>query len=715
MFNLRFRLVVLAAICIANQLSLSFLDRAAAQDDSDRIYQLEETVVTAERLENSLFESTAAVSVRTSAEMEFLPLKNLADALETLPGISFLHRDGLGRDPLATLRGFYGGGEAEYLLVMIDGRPINELEKGLMNWSAIPLASISSIEFLRGGASSLYGDAAIGGVVNVVTSGEHAPLTQISATGGNFGSLGAQARTSGLWNGREYVAFGSGERHAGFREHADRAAENLGGSLTLLQKPNGSLSISTTHHFQQFDEPGPLTGAELDDDRSQSTAFYKFDHTADRTHRAAITGDYNLRYRAKFSGAVSGEIRDSDAVRTLQLSPGFADTKNRLLTASRLTSSLQLTLDQLGLLHKDRLSLGIDAGVHSLSSEYYQFLLGGLADYSDMSAVERGALEEKGASTRRSAAGFLQYELTPMQTLRVVLGVRADVIRDQFTPKAPSEGEEQSTTHAELSPKAGANFRYVKTERHIGNLYANVARSFKAPTLDQLYDQRSIIFEIPPNPPFKVLLSSGDLNPQFGTSIEVGGYHRAALSPNLLYGELSLAAYSMDMENELDFDLQQLKYVNIGKSRHQGIETGLRLTMKSNLNLFLNYTHQSAKSQIGEYGGKFLKAIPRDVIYGGVNAVHKSGLGGSIVVKSANRIFLDDANAITLPNYSTVDVRLKYRVGIVAATLDVFNIFDRSYSTTGHPDASGSGHSYFYPAAGQHAHFGLQLTHARKM
>ena len=147
MFNLRFRLVVLAAICIANQ-----FDSAAAQDDSEKIYQLEETVVTAERMESSLFASTAAVSVRTGAEMEVLPLKNLAAALETFPGISFLHRDGLGRDPLATLRGFYGGGEAEYLLVMIDGRPINELEKGLMNWSAIPLVQVlARLNFCAGG------------------------------------------------------------------------------------------------------------------------------------------------------------------------------------------------------------------------------------------------------------------------------------------------------------------------------------------------------------------------------------------------------------------------------------------------------------------------------------------------------------------------------------------------------------------------------------
>ena len=709
MFYPRLRLGILAAIWVVTQLSLPFPGRAAAGDDSDKIYQLEETIVTAERMKNSLFTSTAAVSVRTSGEMELLPLKNLAGALETLPGISFLNRDGLGHDPLATLRGFYGGGEAEYLLVMIDGRPLNQLERGLMNWNAIPLSNIKSIEFLRGGASSLYGDSAIGGVVNVVTSGGNTPLTQISLTGGNFGSLGAQARTSGLWNGREYVVFGSGERNTGFREHADRAAENLGASFTLLQSPNGSLSLSTTHHFQQFDEPGPLTGAELDESRSQSSPFYKFDHTTDQTHRVGIAGNYDFQETVGFSGTVSAETRNSDAFRTLQLSPEFADTKNRLLTASRLMSSLQLTIGQLGLPFKNRLSLGIDAGLHSLSSEYYQFLLGGLADYSKTDSVNRGELDEKGDSARRAVAGFLQYELAPTQRLRVILGVRADILRDQFTPKSPSQGEEQSTVHSEFSPKAGANFRFLKTERHLGNLYANVSRSFKAPTLDQLYDQRSIIFQIPPNPPFKVPLSSSDLNPQFGTSFEVGGYHRAILVPNLLFGEFSLAAYTMDMRNELDFDLQQLKYVNIGKSRHQGIETGLKITMKSTLNFFLNYTHQSAKSRIGEYSGKFLKAIPRDVIYGGVNATHKSGVGGSIVIKSANRIFLDDANTMTLPNHTTADARLKYQIGQVSATFDVFNIFNQSYSTTGYPDASGSGQFYFYPAAGRHALLSLNL------
>ena len=709
MFNQRFGLVVLAVVCIINPFSPVFLGRAVADNHSDQIYQLEETVVTAERIVNPLFESTAAVSVRTASEIAVLPLKNLSDVLGTLPGVAFLNRDGLGRDPLATLRGFYGGGEAEYLLVMIDGKPINEVEKGLMNWSAVPLSSIKSIEFLRGGASSLYGDAAIGGVVNVVTSGAHTPSTQLSVTGGTFGSLGAQARASGAWNGRQYMVFASGERDTGYREHSDRAVENIGGSITLLQTPNAALSLSTSHHFQQFDEPGPLTGGELVESRTQSSPFFKFDHTTDRTHRGGVAGEYKLHEKIQFSGTVSGEIRDSDSIRTLPLSPDFSDTKNRLLRTSRLTSALQLTFDQLGLPFKNRLSLGVDAGLHALSSEYYQFILGGRKDYRNAGSVTPGELDEQGDGSRRVVAGYLQYELMPIQRLRIVLGGRADMLRDEFTPKAPSKGGEESKTHLEFSPKAGANFRYLDTARHVGNLYTNVSRSFKAPTLDQLYDQRSVIFQIPPNPPFKLLLSTSDLNPQFGTSMEVGGYHRAVLSPNLLFGEFSLAAYTMDMKDELDFDLKQLKYVNIGKSRHQGIEAGLKFTVKSNLSLFLNYTHQAAKSQIGEYDGKFLKAIPRDVIVGGINASHKSGVGGSIIVKSVNRIFLDDANTIPLDNYTTVDARLGYQYGLVSATVDVFNILNKSYSTTGHPDAAGSGLVYYYPAAGRHVRFSLNV------
>ena len=46
------------------------------------------------------------------------------------------------------MRGFYGGGEAEYLLVLVDGKQLNHVETGLLNWNSMPLSSIESIEVL---------------------------------------------------------------------------------------------------------------------------------------------------------------------------------------------------------------------------------------------------------------------------------------------------------------------------------------------------------------------------------------------------------------------------------------------------------------------------------------------------------------------------------------------------------------------------------------
>ena len=705
--NPRLNRSVLFAVFLIGAFSSGSLSRVAADDDSDRFYRLNEVVVSSELTKNSLFDSTAAVSVLTSSQIESLPLKNLADALGILPGIAFFNRDGLGRDPIASLRGFYGGGEAEYLLVLVDGRPLNDIETGLMNWDTIPLSTIESIEFLRGGVSSLYGDSAIGGIVNVVTSNNDARSVHLGVTGGTFGTLGFETRANGEWQGQWFRVYGSQERDSGFRKHADHETGNFGGSFSLMKTPNASLYMSMAHHYRRSDQPGPISASELKISPARSSSYYRFDRNRDRNHRGALTGSYKFDERVHFSGTISGEIRDSDVVRTLPLTLDFSDTKNRMLSSMRFTSSVQLTVNQSGFPFENRLVLGIDADLGSLSSEYYQIFQGGLIDYG-LVATEavKGQRDEQGDSTRRSISGLVQYDLMPIRELRFVLGGRVDVLRDAFVSRSSNRDEDVSTIHSVFSPKVGANYRYISMEDHTGNLYANVSRSFKAPTLDQLYDQRSIPVQFPP---YKISLSNGELIPQSATSLEIGTYYRAALAQGLLFGELSFAGYRMNLKDELDFDPQQFKYVNIAKSRHQGIETGLKFSIKSGVQLFLNYTHQSATSQAGENSGKFLKAIPRDVIVTGATAAHPSGIDAGVMVKSTNRMFVDDANKTVLPNYTTVDARIRYQLGSIAATCDIFNIFGKAYSTTASLDASGSGQVYFYPAAGRHVRFNVNL------
>ena len=700
--------VVLIPFMVAVFLTL-LPSNVGAQDtnsDNNRVYELDTIVVTAERTENPLSASTGAVSMLTAANIQKYPISNISDALGLVPGIVFSSRDGLGRDPIATVRGFYGGGEAEYLQIMVDGKRINNIETGLVNWNSVPLSSIESIEVVRGGTSSLYGDTALGGVVNILTKNKKVAQTQFSSHIGTFNALSAQLRSSGKLKTHGYSLFASEERNDGFRDHAERRVENIGGTLSLLQKPSGSLSISTAHNWVRFDAPGPLSGPELDDSHTQSSPYYKFDHTDEQKHRASLDGDFKLNKGTHLSSSITGELRNADIIRTFLLSPEFADTKNRDLSTSRLGTSVQLTVDTLPTPFSSKLIVGADAVLNFLSSEYYSFFLGGRSDYQGKSSADRGELDEGGDGDRRAAAAFLQYELLPIRALRIVLGGRFDAFQDAYEPTTPGQGDRTTTTHTEFSPKAGLNYRYINTGERNGNLYANVSRSFKAPTLDQLFDQRSIPIEFPP---FKISLSNSDLKPQFGTNLEIGAYHQERILQNTLIGEVSVAAYSMDLRDELGFSLQQFKYVNIGESRHRGIEAGLKFYIKSSTNIFLNYTHQSATSQLGENKGNQLGGIPRNSIIGGVSAVHPYGIGGSLIVKSVNDIHLDDANTIELPNYTTIDAKISYRYRLITAAVELINLLDKSHSTTGFPDNTGSGLVYFYPAAGRYLRFILNV------
>jgi outer membrane receptor protein involved in Fe transport len=66
------------------------------------------------------------------------------------------------------MRGF--GGTGERVLVMVDGIPVNDPYYRYVNWDKIPKDSVERIEVIRGGgATTLWGNLAMGGIVNIVT------------------------------------------------------------------------------------------------------------------------------------------------------------------------------------------------------------------------------------------------------------------------------------------------------------------------------------------------------------------------------------------------------------------------------------------------------------------------------------------------------------------------------------------------------------------
>ena len=663
-------------------------------------YELDAVVVTGDRSERQLASSSATISILREADLAALPVDNLSDALRAVPGITFLNRDGSGNDPIATVRGFYGGGEAEYLLVLLDGKPINNVETGLVNWESIALADVASIEVLRGGSSSLYGDAAFGGVVNVITRTPSTANTRVSAQFGSFNTLKAQARTTGA----RYSAFADIDRTDGYREHGERRIFNAGGSVSLVNQSGRILNLSTHHNWTEAQDPGPLDGTSLANARTQSAAFYNFDQVDERRHGVTLEGQYALSERSRLVASTAGILRNSDLIRTLPLSPEFADTKNRDLQTFQWVTTGQWIHDGLLSPVPSKFMIGFDASVGRLESDYYTVLTGTAADYAAAGSFVRGDLDQSGESGRTALAAFVQYDLFPTGRLSFTLGGRFDQLNDRFESRSPSEGGETTSSHTAFSPKAGVNLQYAQSNQHSGHVYANVSRSFKAPTLDQLFDQRTIPV---PFPPFSLQIANSELDPQRSTGFEVGLYHRASLGQAV--AELSLAGYYMNVVDELDVDLQTFTYVNIGKSKHQGLESGLKFYLPNNVSVFANYAYQGVTFDFGDNDGNFLKAIPRDVVAGGLQWNDESGLGAGLFMSGARRMFVDDTNTIELPNYVTLDAKVSYRIGQLSVTGEVFNLFDKEYSTTAFPDPAGSDVVFFYPAAGRSARIGASV------
>ena len=672
--------------------------------DSTRVPALNTIVVTAERAPTALGASIASVTRLSAAELAQTPRATLADVLRRAPGFTVIDVDGLGFDPQLMVRGFYGGGEAEYVVVLIDGRPVNQLQSGLVAWDVLPpLASIEAVEIVRGSASPLYGDAAIGGVINVITrAGSATPSLRWDASGGTFGTWRANLDAAPVTRAGNLAIGGGIDRTNGFREHASRTAGRVRASLALAEGADARLGLTARSHWRKFEEPGPLLASLMDADRGSSDPLFRFDETEDQSHSLTLDGGRRLGARTRLNGSIGGEVRNTDAVRTLALAAGFGDTKLRDVSSVRAAGNLQLEIADSPLPGTDWIVIGAEVSHGALDSKYFPVAGGSRDDYATATG-EPGEMEARGDSRRLMSALHAQYNLQPSDAFRLAIGARFDALRDAFRPELPGDVEPEDATHSAFSPRVGINLRYLEHERGSGNVYATVSRSFKAPTLDQLYDLRTIPV---PFEPFAIRTANPELAPQHGTSIEAGIYQSANISPSLR-GTLALSAYHMDMKDELDFSFESFRYVNIGRSRHRGAEAAVSFA-GAGASVFANYALQAVTSRSGDNAGNRLKAIPRHTLSGGVTVQPWRLLETSLLVSDVRGVYLDDGNTVELPGFTRVDARAALGVRGVSVFLEARNLFDRRYSSTGFLDPGGSGEAYFHPAAGRSLEIGIR-------
>ena len=126
-----------------------------------------ETIVTATRIPTPQERLPAATTVIDRQIIEERGYVTLADALVSVPGFNIVPSGGMGQ----VTSGFMRGTNSNHVLVLRDGVPMNDAShpSGAFNFGNTLLGDIERIEVVRGPVSAIYGTAAIGGVINLIT------------------------------------------------------------------------------------------------------------------------------------------------------------------------------------------------------------------------------------------------------------------------------------------------------------------------------------------------------------------------------------------------------------------------------------------------------------------------------------------------------------------------------------------------------------------
>lgn len=180
-------------LLIALSILLRFTASAAQtiSNNTPEITTLGSITVTAGR--GSELESLPiSTTVVTREEVLNSPEKQTDQIINKIPGIFVNQIPSTSLHPTGgtfSIRGF-GTSTNVNTLVLVDGIPFNDPFFRTVNWARIPKNSIDSLEVIRGGgAASLWGNLAMGGVVNILSRPPQDDKLSVYADYGSYNTL----------------------------------------------------------------------------------------------------------------------------------------------------------------------------------------------------------------------------------------------------------------------------------------------------------------------------------------------------------------------------------------------------------------------------------------------------------------------------------------------------------------------------------------------
>ena len=655
-------------------LVFSAISSAEEKNDEQPVVKLQEVVVTATRDEQEIRKTPANVTVITSEEIEKSGATTVVEVLDKLESVYFRSYSGNSSQSVIDVRGF--GGENPYgkTLIMLDGRRLNRADMASINWLQMPVNNIEKIEIVRGPGSVLYGDAAIGGVINIITKkGEGKPTVNTSVIEGSYGlhneSVGIVGAT-GKWT---YAVTGENNAIDGYRDRSEYKA--LGGGFDLGYAAHDLFNVSLGASFNRIDYqlPGALTKTQMEQNRHQYQPGCNDDDGRDNFTNV------NLGVKSFWGSLGRLEANFLYGRKDLQINMSswftYADTASDIYGISP-----KYVLEKEIFGFRNKLVAGLDYYNEPYKKEFFI-------------TRERTFKNSMADLERESIGYYIRDELSILRNLILSAGYRYERTKIEGTLNdvfAPGNNFDSEKTYTSQSYEAGITWLWGKKSRS----FVKYATVYRIPFLDEIAGF---------NGAGGGFLTT--LEQEKGKSMEAGTEY--CPWDNLKIG---LTLYRIDMKDEIEYvGFFPTGYnQNVGKTRHEGVETYFSYLWPQYFKIYGNFTYHKATYEDGQYNKREIPMVPRYLANAGLEIYLPYNIMLKPEVSYVSKAYLSgdyDNNAEKIDSYTLVDVYLQYKPALDRLSMTVFagieNLLDEEYSSFGLDYEQWGMPNAYYPMPGR--------------